>query len=701
MLRIDDSPPVKERAFRLADEIRQTPRARIAFRCTEADGRSRVMARVLADVPDAVLIYVPDALDQTERVLLDVAQALGEEVAKETDAALRKEPEAPTNALGILGQALNGRRLVIDGWDRLGSSAVDAEIGATLGERTDAVRDWLAELGTLFALGRGRAPRDTAYRRWQPEEPPLVLINGIDEAEEELWERFAPDVHQYELALTLLALGARPNDDAIESATDHGLRSRIVERLPNSALHLLCLLSIHERPISSQLVNFQISTIELGADIGLWRRMGSTLLVDKGWCRWWRTRLNPVQLRAVHRELADLFAPQVFPNDSEAGRKALALVEAHRHYLAAGELDKAKTYARYGAALLVDTARQQSVEGHFEDAAELYGVVVAAAEHERLPVGQKLRAYARHYLHYNRARARLDSLKETERGYREALNDWPENALFWSRLVRVLFYDSRPAEALGELERAYAQVPEHPQKQTFLIARTVWGLLHEDCRVLDAIQVWGRYDPNTEQAREVELRFAKRVAEGWKAKGLSLIPEPRLFFTGPQEVRIERVAGGWLARVAFLEVAVKGAYPIDALRTLVERLRQEAERLIRSYTADLEPGDRLFKQRLLGAIDVVGSGVDADEPDAMWVFGDLHRDNEGVLWLRTGGNYDRWFEVPAPLATGVVVGDLPYFALVKTDAGVPTGPVKKLEPGIRRSEKDIWDQWRRRLSDAG
>lgn len=704
VLRVEDSDDVRQRASALAAEIRDDPGARIAFRCNEAHGWSRLLALVVTEIQGAVLVHVPAALDQSERVILEIAQALGGDVAKATDSALRAAPETPKAALDILDGALGERRLVIDGWDRLGFYVADAEIGVTLKERIHALRTWLARRGTLFALARGEAPKRTAQRRWLlPEDPPVVLRNGSEQPPG-FWERFLPDARQYELALTLLTLSAPPHDDAIESATDHGLRARIVELLPDSARKLLAVLSIHARPLSENLLEPLVSStaqLDFGTQIGLWRRMPSGLMVDSGWSRWWHSRLGVAGRRGVHRELAELFASQAKPDDTEAGRAGLSMLEAHRHYLGAGDAGKARVYARYGAALLVENARMCSREGRYEDAADLYARVVEAAESESLPIGKKLCAYARHYLHYNLAHADAEGLKATEQGYRKALEEWPENALFWSRLARVLFYDNRPAGALELIEEARRRVPDHPEKRTVLIARTVRGLLHGDRDlVLDAIRVWGDFQPDTSQAAEIEAQLTERLAAGWKVRHIHLDLEHPLYFTRPQELQVERVARGWLASAPLLGESATGTSPLEALRVLVERLRQQTERLIRAYTADLAPDERLGKQRLLGAIDVVASRVDAPAADTMWVFGELQRE-EDKLWLRTGGSYDLRFEVPPHIAGGMVVNDLPYFALVKTDGRVPTGPVERLEPGVRRSADEILEELRRRLNRAG
>ncbi len=557
---------------------------------------------------------------------------------------------------------------------------------------------WLTDLILL-----SRRKNSGANNKPRAEVPPVDLVNGTEQPHD-LWDRFAPDAREYELALALLALGATADDAAIESATDHGLRSRIVDLLPDLVRRMLVMLALHERPLpESHLERFHEAgtTATLGTAIGLWRRMPSGLLVEQGWSRWWRTRLDEARQRAVHGEIAELFASQAYPGDPEAGRAGLALLEAHRHFLAAGEIDRARAYARYGAALLVEAARSRSIAGCHLEAAHLYEPVVSAADEGRLPVSRRLRAYARHYLHFNRAHAGAEGLRATERGYRQALDEWPDNALFRSRLVRVLFYDSRPAEALGELSAAQTRVPEHPQKQTILVARTVRGLLRKKRdRVLDAILAWSGYEPDTEQARDVEHQFAERLRAGWMVRHLAFDAGEPLFFTDPQQVRIERLSSGWIAELPALRTAEKGVSPVEALRALVGRVREEASALIRAYTADLEPNKRIRKQQLLGVVDVVASRVDAPAAEALWVFGDLER-RDGRIWLHTGGVYDLWFEVPDDIARGLTVDDLPHFALVKTDAGVPRGPVQELEPGLRRPADELWEQWRRRLSDAG
>lgn len=338
---------------------------------------------------------------------------------------------------------------------------------------------------------------------------------------------------------------------------------------------------------------------------------------------------------------------------------------------------------------------------------------------------QRLRGYARHYLHYNRGYGQLESQAATERGYRGALSDWPGNALFWSRLVRVVCFQDRPATALADLEAAQDAVGDHPQKQTVLVARTVRGLLDKD-RLVDAVRIWGDYSADTPYAMEVEQRLHTALEAGWQIRRLVLDPEQPLVFVRPVEVRVARGGERWSAEFRGLRAFGYGQTPLEALQALVRTAREEVAALVRAYTSDLAAGDRLRKRLLLGVVDVRASAIDASPLDSYWYCGFLVRDREGAIWFRTAGERDLWFEVPSglgidvlepqPRSTGdslfgllfepdlkpVVVDELPHLARVATDAqGAPTGPVIELRPGFRGSEEELWEEWRRLVADAG
>jgi hypothetical protein len=167
------------------------------------------------------------------------------------------------------------------------------------------------------------------------------------------------------------------------------------------------------------------------------------------------------------------------------------------------------------------------------------------------------------------------------------------------------------------------------------------------------------------------------------------------------EIRLEQIPTGWLSQLPALETFGRGAFPIEAIRDLVKRLRDQTKELVRALTGTLDAETRLRKQRLLAAVDIAASRLDADTREWTWVLGDLARDDDGQIWLDAGGSLRARFEVPPAIAAGVLVDAMPHFARVKTGyAGAPVGPVLHLEPGYRGAPEALWEEWRRRFTDA-
>ncbi len=709
MLRIEESPALRSKVDGLTRRI-QCSGQPIGLRSQRSEGRDRLVTGVVQALPEAVYVQVPAAADQAERVILDIAQALGADAVVAVDEHLREEPDEPTRALRTLEEALGGRPLIVDGWDRLKSPSMDRDIGRALSKRTRALRGWLGSAGRLFTFAMGTGPVGAESIRWRPSEPPVQLHNGAARDGARLWAQVSPDAQAFELGLMAAALGHDGDVEEMGELPPDALRSHIFEFLPGAVRRILSQLAIHGRVLPEELLQGQPGWSEaaraFGLRLGLWRRTPGGLATDDGWSRWWRAHFSRADCTRLHLDLAQRFAREARPGEPGAGRAGLALLEAHRHFLAAGEIGRARTYARYGAGLLVEAARNLSRSGRYGDAAHLYEAIVDAAERELLPVGRRLGSYARHYLHFNRARARLEPMEETERGYRRALEDWDTHALFWSRLARVLFYRGHREAAFQELQSAQRLVPEHPQKQTVLVARTVRGLLRWERRtqaserVLDAVLVWDSYQPDTALAEEVQSQLAERLEQGWQTQRIVLPGAPLLIFTQRLSVTWGRAGAGWFSEV--LDTAGRGASPLEALRALVKELRAEAVTLLRGYTHQMDAEMRQRKQLLLGAIHIIESTLDASAEKSTWVFGDLERDADGRVWLTTGGHHDLHFEVPAELAPPGPLGDYPRFARVRTGAsGVPLGPVLELEDAFRRSEEELWTAWEQRLVDAG
>lgn len=709
MLRIENTPPVDERLDELAGALRDR-RERLSIRFQEFDSRDRLLAGVLDRVPESVYVRVPTTADQAERVILDIATTLGQDVAAEVDGCLVEEPDTPARSLQILRTALGERPLVVDGWDKLKHASMDRDIGRALSERTRSVRSWLGESGRLFAFSMGAGPDGTQSNplSFSGDTPPVQLANGAVQDHNTIWREVAPNTKAFELGLVASALGYDSEREELGATSPDVLRGHIFEYLPEAARAVLARLAIHARVLPEAslegLAGWSQKIRSFGLQLGLWRSTPGGLSADAGWTRWWRMNVPKEERSRIHLDLAQRFARESRPDEPGAGHAALALLEAHRHYLLAGEIGQAQAYARYGAGLLVEAARRHSQAGRYAEAAHLYEGIVEVGEEGSLPVGQKLHAYAQHYLHFNRARAELESMEETERGYRSAIERWPTNALFWSRLVRVLFYRQRREAAFQEFRRAMSEVPEHPQKETVLIARTVRGLLRweaqhqESGSVLDAILIWGDATARTPVARDVQEQLAQRLSKGWQTRRIHL-HDQRLVFTRHQVVTWDHTGSVWFAGA--LDAEERGGSPLAALSALVEKLREETSDLVRAYTHQLGPEDRLRKQRLLSTVHLIASELVQGTGEATWVFGDLERAADGTLWLRTGGSYDLCFEVPPELVPSGPLGDYPRFAKVKAGpAGEPIGPVIELDEAFRQPEEALWEAWERR-TDAG
>ncbi len=713
MLRLKETPTFQDEVQRLASELRGS-REGTALNFPEAQGRSRLVRGIAGALDGAVTVSVRPSLDQTERVLLELASALGAGWTERVDAALRTEPDAPEQTLGLLDEGLGDRPLIVAGIEHIGAFGSDPEIGYALLERTHSMRRWLLSRARLV-VGYGLPLRARTLRRPALEAPPLALVNGEARDTGEIWSALAPDLSSFELVLVEAALRDDPAPESIleEGVSVGAVRDRILTHLPTTAEHLLKLLALHEGPLEDGVLS------SLGLDAatlsglerlpGPWHREGGTWSLDAGWSRWFQLRLPERERTALHHQLARAFAAEVRPDDPAAGHAAASILEAHRHFVAAGLVDQAARYARYGAALLVEGARRLSMQRDYVAAARLYELVVSAAEDGQTPAGSRLRAYARHYMHFNRAHAspELEPIEATTAGYRRSLMDWEGNALFWSRLIRSTFYQGRSEEAMGLLRQAAAAVEDHPEKDNVLIARTTRGLLQRE-RLEDALRVWDDFSPRGSTAVGIEDRLAARLGRGWVTPRITLGSDTQgpLVFTRPQEVRVERIRGRrgtrWLASLPALEVTARGDSPLAAVRDLAETIRREARALLRAFSHQLDDRELSRKALVLSAVDVIASRVEAPGGESTWVFGELVRRDDGSLWLHSAGNFDAWFAVPEEVADGVTVGELLRLALVRCDPpGVPRGPVLELDDSFRGSEDDLWEAWRRRLQDAG
>lgn len=657
--------------------------------------------------PGAAFVRIPTEPDRVERALLELASNFGRDHLAAVAEALREEPNSLSGALRCLDNALDGATVIVDGWSALRVSDDTYDAGHALDERFRDARNWLADHACVISDYEFDPPpgfAETTIRLPDAEDefPPTTLRNGRTYPRPDLWKRFAPDVGAYNSALAMLALQESP--DAKVTPPAWKIRDHVASRLPGHALELLFLLGVHARPLDNEalsVLGVEQSARELLVHLGICESLPSGIALDPAWTVWCVDELGS-RKRDYHSQLANAFAGIVRPDDQAADRAALAVLEAHRHFVALGDDQRARRFARYSAALLVEEGKRRSLERRFDDAARLYESVLSLADKSELPLPPRLRGYVTHYTHFNRAMARTESIAETERGYAEALREWPANALFWSRLVRTQFYAGKSAAALKTLERALDTVEPHPDKEPVLIARTVRGLLkryeheHDGELLVDASFVWGDYKPTSSASRDVEHLLRHALETGWLASKLALPNETALAFVRPQFVKVT-YSGHWVAELEKLDIISTAETPDAALTNLIHEACTEAKSLVAALTHTLDAETRLRKQVLMGAIDVVASGLDARSPEHLWVVGDLVRD-DGKVWLRTRGSRDLWFEVPEPLASAVIPSDMPYLAEVVGEAsGIPVGPVLQLV-ATQGTTDQIWQEWRRRMN---
>ncbi len=682
-----------------AKDLVQTARSGETVAVVMRSGRERLAGLLHQFDATLPIVSIPNSGDQVEHVCLALGHAMGSSVALAVDEALRRDAEDLGPTLDVLNRALNSTPIVINGWDTLGHLDTGDDFQSALRTQTKCLRDWLAEQPGVL-LVHGTKPDLAQKHAWMSE--PLVRLRGYD-TPDDLWPAAQHDQGRYAVALTALALGA--NRDEVREAERAGLHALVWRWLPHALREVVERLAVHQRPLDSTVGGVPQDTRRLGHTLGLWSQVGAGLASDDDWLGWVRARISPPRQQALHLKLAEAFAARFQLDDPSVGAAGQHVLEAHRHFVGAGEFERARQYARYGAATLIEAARQYSHDHQFKTAAHLYEMSLAldGSTHRVMP--RRVRAYAKHYLHFNRAHGRLERYRTTAEGYKDALEDWNENALFWSRYVRVLCYDDRLGAALSALKEAKQAVPDQQLKDTVLTARTVRGLVSHG-RLAEAIGVWGDYEPVSPLGDEAYSALSAALDRGWMTRHLVAGPScsEQLIFLRDVEVRVRRVRrrDRWTAEFVMLNLSAQGETPVDAVSKLIATTRQTVRELVRAYTPDLQPESRFQKRRLLGQVDLVRSQLGGEPAQGAWVLGQLTRGDDGLLWLRTVGSRDLWFEIPTSLQQALVVDQLLHLAKVDTDVnGVAVGPVLKLDADTPLSDEELTAQWQKSVFDAG
>lgn len=701
MLRLVDGQAVESEAETLATLLREGKR--VALRCDRAMDQDQLLAATVRALNgDVVVATVPASLDQVTRTALELASAVDPRDRERIDEALR-DPSGIEEAFSRLDQALAGRTVILDRIENLAppqhdevAEALYAErraLGRWIRRRADLMTVQLPPVGESGVLVRSFVASDT---------PPTRLQNGAEQNSSARWED-CKDARTFELMLALEALGAdaepEGDTDLLGGRSPDSLREALWNTLPEGVTALLKTLAVHGRPLAldvlRSLPEYLSETDELGRGLALWRVRADRAVVDPGWSDWCARQLSDTERMETHRLLAETFAREVSPEDPSARFAGLSVAEAHRHFLQLGEVERALHHARYGAELVVGRARDLSLDRRFEESAAIYDRLLS----KPYPLSPRLRAYAKHYLHYNRAHARpeLEPVVETARGYEDSLRDWKENAIFWSRAVRARYLAGDRTRARLCLLHAQQFVPDHRDKGTRLIARTARRLA-EFGMLTDAIEVWGDYTPDTMRAQEDAEQLRRRLEAGWDTDRLELPQIEPLVFLHRERFRIIPHPGGWRFVAEQLGRSERCRTPLESAQNFVQKVRDEVKTLLRKLDRDLDEEARERKGVLLARVDVIESRLDARAAKTTWVYGKVERDEHDAIWLVSGGNVAARYAVPEELSATLVVGDNAWLAEVETGpSGVPRGPVRALEKLPRQDPESVRRQWRERL----
>lgn len=460
-----------------------------------------------------------------------------------------------------LDEAMQGRFLLASGTEALAPSATGWDLRGLFASETQMARDWLVAHATVTT--RARAP----VARLQP--APDDRWDG-----EALWQQVDGDPDRYALAVARQLLQG-PSDPALRGWDDLTLLQDLWQAMPSGFRDLVALLAAHGRPIVrplfERLALVGPELIDQARDLALVEQHRGQLALARPWQEG-MAHLEPGPDRGRrHRQLAEAFAGL-----SEPGSGALvpmAVLEAHRHFAAIPDLGRATAFARYGTGALLETAVAQSFAGRNLDSARTYDALLDLDDRLRQRpnapgIGRRARAYAIHYRHYNRYRAHQETVNDTAAGYREALHDWPDNALFWSRLVRALFVAQDETAAMTALDEALRVVPEHPERVRMLVVRTTDRLLQRGL-VLPAVFVWWKHPQEEGVDASVGVRLMKLLERGWSARRLWAPDVPSIDADPPilLQVTVSASAPGFDVHAG--EVTRQGATIADGVRAAV------------------------------------------------------------------------------------------------------------------------------------
>ncbi len=568
-----------------------------------ADGRGKSrlvdgLARALG--PQAVVVTVPSTVEAPDRTsYVALALARGCHRTPEVAEALTKHPGRIDAALEALRPGLERRLLLVDDLDELERPTTERwDLPAVFEPARVTLRSWLQENCALQTRARGR---EGSIKPQHGAPSPNERLD-VDR----LWRRSGQDVERFALEVTRECWLGPASEDAPSMETER-LVQELWSALSPSLREVVALLVVHGVPIPrgdlEVLRVVDLEELRAAVDLGLVDDLSQGVSVPPAWAR--GVLIAPKVRDDMHERWGRAFEELA---RSTGPSQALAILEAHRHYAAVPRLlSRAAQLAQFGVGFLLAAARRASYdEQRFRDAASTYDLALQLDARVRESgdpegIGALPRGYAIHYRAFNRYRAELDSPSETLSAYREALLQWPENALFWSRTVRCAFAADAYPEALRALDSATTRVPAHPLRDAVLVARTVEGLVRRAC-LLPALLVWGEHRPSTGAEGLAEERLSASLARDFLLDRVWARNAPEVRFRTPVVARVEWLRGS-SACLSVLGREYRGESPARAVAHAARALLDELAELGLSASAtEAGPDDR--KQALAQIVDL-------------------------------------------------------------------------------------------------
>ncbi|MGK3977762.1 hypothetical protein WMF38_39395 [Sorangium sp. So ce118] len=655
----------------------------------------------------------------SQRFASDLARQLGPEGRPFLEAFRSEGIEA---SLHIADRTVNGHPFVVDGADALlpGTPSLDDPAASLWQDEKQVLLDWLRgrlERSPTFLVGR-RHPQgvESTWAHAAPGEWPIRLEQAGSGYRN--WPTLGKLAKNNPAVLTLARaliplLPASAFNDLVEQAKEDeatvlGLLQGLGEAFQSSAppswqrvLSLVGALGEVPRdaieplldgragaaPAEPGLLAEERSTLDRLCGLKLVEERSGVLsllpaLVDAGAVR----ALTPKEREELLPAVAHALLAPVNDVRSLAPEQASRVLRAHALFVELGDMSRAEHTAALHVHGLVELARRTSLDERHAEAWRQYDGLLRMMQSGPWSTGdrfgRRLLSYVRHYRSRDGALAGMLDGATCLAEYRQAVAEWPDNALWHQRLIETLVRLGRPIEAMQAVNEASARVDPHPRRDELLRVRPAATALHAELPLLSLELI--------EPVLDAPVDLFPEVADGCRAllrrweNGLPVreLPfragrgdtEGRIVFHAPVAVDVRKVGGTWAARLRGLTKELHEAQPRASIEALACHIAHETRRLVSTPSSDLVSKDVRLKGRLLATVDVLNSDIGLDHVAERWIVGRV----AGRELVPTMRHLPR-IELPEALlpesAEGLYLARVP----VHRD-GAPSGPATSLEP---------------------